>query len=224
MNKDYLKHIVRFLLLSVFFSAGMLVRGQVPYVRLDGSLPIHFWSLKTEKWWYSEVAGDKQQDKFIKDYGLARVPEKHVHDTSFVVVRADAGKRGNGTKEKAELKRIPRKKLKESDRIYWPQLFGLYLLEREGRFGLITAKGNIITAPVYDQIVFLYGNEADFGTVIMPMLLVYKGGKYALMDPTGFLVTRFCDSEDALPSAYIVGAANEFKITDTIQPDKIWGF
>lgn len=223
MKKCVFKNFVLGVLVSVVCGGfSMPLHARVPYIKLRNQLPMYFWSHKVLPEWFSFISDDKERDQFIKSYGIERVPENRRFDSNFSVrflyIRKDLDK-----KSYSDVDAIPSKKRKAGDKIYQPQLFDVYLIRREGRYGLITSKGNVVIPPVYDQIVFLYGDVPKMGMVVMPMVLVYKGGKYALMDTNGFFVSRFCDRLEDLPSAYVVSEADRFSIKARV-PDKYWGY
>ncbi|MCM1170185.1 MAG: hypothetical protein NC324_09660 [Bacteroides sp.] len=205
-----------------FLLFGIRTQAQVSCITLEKQIPIHFWGQKIEPWWLSDVVKNGVEN-FVKEHLIVDDPQA-VKDSSFAVVFASEKRHADALKSQSGKLKMQGKNLKSGDAVYLPSLFGLHLLKRGNQFGLLSTGGNIVVMPVYDQIAFLYANHPEWGSVLLPMMIVYKGGKYALMDPSGFPVTRFCDMEEELSSAYIVGKANEFKITDTIQPEEIWGF
>ena len=206
--------------IAFFFWGGTKAWSQVSCITLEKQIPVHFWGQKIAPWWLSDIKNDL--DNFVKEHRIIDDPEIS-KDSSFAVVFASEKRHTNALKIQSKQLKLPGKNLKSGDTVYLPSLFGIHLFKRADAFGLLTTGGNIVVMPVYDQIAFLYANSSEWGSVLLPMLIVYKGGKYALMDPSGFLVSRFCDTEDELSSAYIVGPVNEFKIIDTI-PEKYWGF
>lgn len=225
MKKCVFKNFVLGVLVSVVCGGfSMPLHARVPYIKLRNQLPLYFWPYKVPPEWFSFVSTDKERDQFVKSYGIARVPDNRFSDSTFSAEFLYASSREKlDKKSRSDVAAIPSKKRKAGDRFYEPQLFDVYLLRREEKYGLVTCKGNTVIPPVYDQIVFLYGDAPRMGMVVMPMVLVYKGGKYALMDTNGFFVSRFCDRPEDLPSAYVVSAADRFSIKDRV-PDKYWGF
>ncbi len=207
-----------------FFFLGIRpeARSQVSCITLEKQIPIHFWGQKIESWWLSDVVKNGVES-YVKEHSIIDDPQT-VKDSVFVVIFASEKRHAEALNVQAGKLRMPGKNLKSGDAVYMPSLFGVHLFRRGNGFGLLTPSGNIVVMPVYDQIAFLYTNDSEWGSVLLPMMIVYKGGKYALMDPSGFLVSRFCDTEEELSSAYIVSRANEFRITDTVQPEEIWGF
>lgn len=225
MKSLYWKAVVVLAMIFIFPPIGKTtLRAQWASIRLEKQIPIHYWAYKVEPWWFSEIGKDKDGlDGFLEEYRLAEDPDR-LADSTHVAVFASRERHAFAVKSQSGKRNIPKKKIKQGDVVYSPHVLGLYLTRREGKYGLMTSKGNIVVMPVYEDMAFLYTYTPEWGTTLLPMLIVYKGGKYALMDPSGFLVSRFCDTEAEIPSAYIVGKANEFKITDTVLPERLWGF
>lgn len=197
-NIPHRKAVAAYCAIAFFFlGIGTKAWSQVSYITLENQIPTHFWGQKIESWWWSDIKSSWED--FAKSHLVT-----------------------DNLKVQSKPLEISENNLTFRDTVYLPSLFDLYLFKRRGAFGLLSTGGNIVVLPVYDRIAFLY-TDSKWGSVLLPMMMVYKGGKYALMDPSGFLVSRFCDTEEDLSSAYIVGPVNEFKITDTI-PEKFWGF
>lgn len=218
-NIPYRKAVAACAIAFFFLGIGTKAWSQVSCITLEKQIPIHFWGQKIESWWLSDIK-DNWKD-FAKDHLIIKDP-KAAKESSFAMLFASEKRHAEALKIQSEPLEIPGNNLKSGDAVYLPSLFDLYLFKRKDAFGLLSTGGNIVVMPVYEQIAFLYA-DSEWGPVLLPMMMVYKGGKYALMDPSGFLVSRFCDTEEELSSAYIVGPVNEFKITDTI-PEKLWGF
>lgn len=221
MGKTICGKVMAFCVCTFFFwSFVTQARAQVPVVTLEKQIPVHFWTLEIEPWWLLDAVRDGVET-FVEEYHIVDDPAA---GSSAGILFASEKRHADAVKSQTGTLKMPGKNLKSGDVVYLPPLFGLHLLKRGDKYGLLTTGGNIVVLPVYDQMAFLYANHPEWGSVLLPMLIVYKGGRYALMDPSGFLVSRFCDTEEEIPSAYIVSKANEFKITDTVQPEELWGF
>lgn len=207
-------------MLVFFMLSGLcgLLQAQVPVQYFEKEIPVY-------RWTYGGVPGDTS-DLFYPDKEWVNVHALVFTDVdSMQLVYRNVKEHQKVVSARASDWKRGSRELRKLDSVYFPPVFGYYLYQQDGKFGLMTAEGTGVASPVYDQIVFLYQYYAPQRQwALCPVLLVHSNRQYALMHYSGFLVTRFCKRVEELPSAYLMNAANGFKINEKVEPESLWGF
>lgn len=197
------------------FSIGSMpsLYAQIRFSRLEKIIPLY-------KWTDSVPQGEMRQ-VFVPDGNLW---QKHIIDTvsfgqfefSQRILASERVKESRAALWKNE------EKFRTFDTVFQPALYGIFLYAKDGQYGLISAEGKELSN-LYDRMAFLYYRWQG-RWVVGPVFLVEKNRQYALMDANGFAITRFCRDAGELPRAFVLDAANGFKLDQTVRPESLWGY
>lgn len=103
-------------------------------------------------------------------------------------------------------------------------VFGLYLYEKNGRYGLRTENEVSVVAPDFDEIrvVFQYvGTKGEW--MLFPVFMVRLDRQYAFVNADGSFVTRYVSLPEQLSEAMLLTPSDRFDLYQKI-PFEYWGY